>query len=127
MKMHGLVRIGNDPELRYSSSGMAILRLSLAYNYGKEKDTQWVNGTLFGKRAEALSQYLSKGQLIYAELTDVHVDIYKDKNDKERVSVKAIVQEVGLTGKADEKPATTQAESPEQTNVADMADDIPFN
>lgn len=122
--MHGLVRIGNAPELRYSSSGIAILRLSLAYNYGKDKDTQWVNGTLFGKRAEALSQYLSKGQLIYAELSDVHVDIYKDKDDKERVSVKAIVQEVGLTGKADDKPASTQAA--EQTNVADMADDIPF-
>jgi single-strand DNA-binding protein len=122
MKMHGLVRIGNAPELRYSSSGVAILRLSLAYNYGKDKDTQWINGTLFGKRAEALAQYLSKGQLIYAELSDVHVDIYKDKDDKERVSVKAIVQEVGLTGKADDKPASTQAA--EQTSVDDM--DPPF-
>lgn len=120
MKMHGLVRIGNAPELRYSSSGVAILRLSLAYNYGRDKDTQWINGTLFGKRAEALSQYLSKGQLIYAELSDVHVDIYKDKDDKERVSVKAIVQEVGLTGKANDKPA----QAAEQTNVDDI--DPPF-
>lgn len=119
-KLIGLFRIGNAPELRYSSSGVAILRLSLAYNYGKDKDTQWVNGTLFGKRAEALSQYLSKGQLIYAELSDVHVDIYKDKDDKERVSVKAIVQEVGLTGKADDKPAPTHAA--EQTS----AEDAPF-
>jgi len=37
MKLLGLARIGNEPELRYSSSSMAILQLSLAYNYSKER------------------------------------------------------------------------------------------
>ena len=65
MKLIGLTRIGNDPELRYTSSNMAVLQLSLAYNWGgKEKKTQWVRATLFGKRAESLAPHLGKGQLI---------------------------------------------------------------
>ncbi len=60
MKLLGLARIGNEPELRYSSSSMAILQLSLAYNYSKEKKSQWVRASLFGKRAESLAPYLGK-------------------------------------------------------------------
>jgi single-strand DNA-binding protein len=124
MKLIGLARIGNEPELRYSSANMAILQLSLAYNYGKEKATQWVNASLFGKRAEALSQYLAKGQLIYAEVSDLHIDLFTGKDGKERVSLKGVVQEVGLTAKTD-KPA---AEKPakQSVSIADMDSDDPF-
>jgi single-strand DNA-binding protein len=122
MKLIGLARIGNDPELRYSSSGLAIVNLSLAYSYGKEKTTQWVSGSLFGKRAESLVNFLAKGQLIYAELSDIHVDIFTGKDGKERISVKGIIQDVGLTGKNEEqKKAPAKPES-----IADMTDDIPF-
>jgi single-strand DNA-binding protein len=124
MKLIGLARIGNDPELRYTSSGTAVLQLSLAYSHGKEKATQWLNAALFGKRAESLANFLQKGQLIYAEVSDIHVDIFVGKDGKERVSLKGMVQDVGLTGRADESkkaPAQAQPES-----IADMTDDIPF-
>lgn len=122
MKLIGLARIGNDPELRYSSSSMAIVNLSLAYNHGKEKATQWLNAALFGKRAETLVNFLQKGQLIYVEVSDIHVDIFTGKDGKERISLKGIVQDVGLTGRAEE-PKKTQA--PAQS-IADITDDIPF-
>ena len=125
MKLIGLARIGNEPELRYSSANMAILQLSLAYNYGKEKATQWVNASLFGKRAEALSQYLAKGQLIYAEVSDLHVDLFTGKDGKERVSLKGVVQEVGLTAKTD-KPAAEKPEKQLQHPLDEVQDDIPF-
>jgi single-strand DNA-binding protein len=124
MKLIGLARIGNEPELRYSSANMAILQLSLAYNYGKEKATQWVNASLFGKRAEALSQYLAKGQLIYAEVSDLHIDLFTGKDGKERVSLKGVVQEVGLTAKTD-KPAVEKP-AKQSVSIADMDDDSPF-
>jgi single-strand DNA-binding protein len=124
MKLIGLARIGNEPELRYSSANMAILQLSLAYNYGKEKATQWVNASLFGKRAEALSQYLAKGQLIYAEVSDLHIDLFTGKDGKERVSLKGVVQEVGLTAKTD-KPAVEKP-AKQSVSIADMDSDDPF-
>jgi single-strand DNA-binding protein len=125
MKLIGLARIGNEPELRYSSANMAILQLSLAYNYGKEKATQWVNASLFGKRAEALSQYLAKGQLIYAEVSDLHIDLFTGKDGKERVSLKGVVQEVGLTAKTD-KPAAEKPEKQLKHPLDEVQDDIPF-
>ena len=122
MKLIGLARIGNEPELRYTSSNMAVLQLSLAYSHGKEKNTQWVSATLFGKRAEALSQYLAKGQLIYAEVSEVHIDTFTGKDGKERTSLKGIVQEVGLTGKA-EAPAPKPAKP---QSIEELDDDVPF-
>lgn len=126
-KLIGLFRIGNDPELRYTNTQMAVLQLSLAYNYGKEKKTQWVNATLFGKRAESLSNFLAKGQLIYAEVSDIHVDTYAAKDGTERVSLKGVVQEVGLTAKADapQQPQQRPQRSAAQS-VEDMDSDLPF-
>jgi single-strand DNA-binding protein len=129
MKLIGLARIGNEPELRYTSSNMAVLQLSLAYAYGKEKTTQWVSASLFGKRAEALSQYLAKGQLIYAEVSEVHIDIFTGKDGKERTSLKGIVQEVGLTGKSEPAKAEARAEAPrpvKSQSIEEISDDIPF-
>jgi single-strand DNA-binding protein len=131
MKLLGLARIGNEPELRYSSSGMAVLQLSLAYNYSKEKKSQWVRASLFGKRAESLAPYLAKGQLIYAEISDVHLNEFTSKNGNAGVSLEGIVQDVGLTGKSDvqDKPAqqpSAPKPAPKQ-ELADLSDDIPFN
>ena len=128
MKLSGLARIGNEPELRYSSSSMAILQLSLAYNYSKEKKSQWVRASLFGKRAESLAPYLGKGQLIYAEISDVNVNQYTSKDGTQGVSLEGIVQDVGLTGsndKADAPPKPVK-QAPKQ-ELADMDSDIPFN
>lgn len=125
MKLHGLVTIGNDPELRYSQSGLAMLQLSLAYKFGKEKQTQWVKGSLFGKRAESLAPYLAKGQLIYAEVSDVNVAVYTKKDGSQGVSLEGIIQDVGLTSKAD-KPATQPAPAKPVQDLADIDLDIPF-
>jgi len=131
MKLLGLARIGNEPELRYSSSGMAVLQLSLAYSFGKEKKTQWVRATLFGKRAESLAPYLAKGQLIYAEISDVNVNQYTSKDGKQGVSLEGIVQELqyslmktGSSDKAD-PPLKLVKQAPKQ-ELADISDDIPF-
>ncbi len=125
-KLIGLYRIGNEPELRYSSSGMAVLQLSLAYNYGKEKKSQWVRASLFGKRAESLAPYLAKGQLIYAEISDVHLNEFTSKDGKQGVSLEGIVQEVGLTGKGDTQEKPAQQAKPARQELADIDSDVPF-
>jgi len=59
-KMFGLARIGRDAEIRFTPGGEAVAGLSLAFTYRVkgEKCTQWVDGSLWGKRAEALAPYL---------------------------------------------------------------------
>jgi single-strand DNA-binding protein len=124
MKLSGLARIGNEPELRYLSNGMAVLQISLAYKFGKEKKSQWVRASLFGKRAESLAPYLAKGQLIYAEISDVNVNQYTSKDGTQGVSLEGIVQDVGLTGKGDTQEKPAQQAKPQE--LADIGSDLPF-
>ena len=79
-------RVGRDVTLRYTPGGMAVAEIALAYEYGRKdqqtgkKPTQWVEVTMWGKTAEALSQYLTKGKQVFIEAKDVHIQTY-DKTD----------------------------------------------
>jgi single-strand DNA-binding protein len=81
MQIIGVARLGKDCELRHIQSGDAVTNLSLAYNYGKKdqqgnRPSQWIEGVLWGKRAEGLVQYLVKGQQVCVTLDDVHTEEY---------------------------------------------------
>ena len=58
--------VGRDPELRYDNSGTAVLKFSVADNYGRDdnKRTSWHNVTVFGEMAENVGAVLSKGQRV---------------------------------------------------------------
>jgi len=66
-------RLTRDSELKYTKSGMPIARFSIAVNRSKKQDDQWVDETSFfdidfwGKGAEAVNRYLTKGQQIAVE------------------------------------------------------------
>jgi single-strand DNA-binding protein len=58
--------VGKDAELRRTQSGDAVLSFSLAVDQGKSKDGQkrdakWYDASLWGKRAESLQSYITKG------------------------------------------------------------------
>lgn len=60
-------------ELRYTSGGMAIGNISIAVNRSVKQNEQWVDEasffecSIFGKTAENLKQYLTKGQQVAIE------------------------------------------------------------
>ena len=65
-------RLGQDIELKATSSGMAFANIRLATNDGYKDAqtgqfmdaTEWHRVVVFGKRAENLHQYLKKGDLL---------------------------------------------------------------
>jgi single-strand DNA-binding protein len=63
-------RLTREPELRYSSGGVAISNFSIAVNSKRKQGDKWVDEvdyfdcTLFGKQAESLDQYLTKGKQV---------------------------------------------------------------
>ena len=66
--------LGKDPEIKYTASGMAMAKFSVATsewrkdNQGnRQESTEWHNVVLWGKQAETASEYLKKGRLIYLE------------------------------------------------------------
>lgn len=124
----GLVRIGNEPVIRYTADNKPVLDLSLAYNYGRKKadgstPTQWVNGSFWGERAEKLLPYLHKGNQILVELNDLHLDTFTKKDGTQGANLKARISDITLisnTEKREAEPAKQEA------TFDDLTDDIPF-
>lgn len=63
-------RLTRDSELKYTNSGTAVCKFSLAVNRRKRSGEQWTDEVsyfdvvLWGKQGEALQQYLAKGKQI---------------------------------------------------------------
>ena len=67
-KVELLGRVGTDPEMRYTPGGTAVTNLRLAtdrYRKDAEDETDWHNVVVWNGTAEAVNQYVSKGQRIY--------------------------------------------------------------
>lgn len=135
MKTFGLARIGRDVEVRHTAQGEAVASLALAFNYRNkgEKATQWIEASLWDKRAEALAPYLRKGGLIAVTVDDVHIETYAGKNGTGTKLV-GRVSDVELAGGGQEaaeqpKPAPVRtAPKPvaASSGFDDMDSDIPF-
>ena len=66
--------LGRDAELRYTPGGAAVATLNLATTEvwndkqgQKQEKTEWHRIVLWGKQAESLQEYLTKGKQIYVE------------------------------------------------------------
>jgi single-strand DNA-binding protein len=134
MKIIGLIRVGKDSVLKYTPSGDAVLNFSGAYSYGKlnNKQTQWIEYSLFGKRAESLQQYIVAGKQLLVYASDLHASTYDKKDGSTGVSIKARVDDIEFVGKRDESEQGKRTEPSQQTletvsgGVDEFRDDIPF-
>ena len=69
-KVQLLGRVGTDPEMTYTPHGTAVTKLRLAtdrYRRDGEDATDWHNVVVWNGTAEAVNQYVQKGQRIYVE------------------------------------------------------------
>ena len=67
-KVELLGRVGTDPEMQYTPGGTAVTKLRLAtdrYHREGENGTDWHDVTCWAGLAEAVNQYVGKGQRIY--------------------------------------------------------------
>lgn len=125
-------QLGRDAEVRFLPNGDPVANFSIADSQGKDKDAIWWNCQLFGKRAESLAQYLTKGQAVTIT-GSVSQRKYTDKNGVEKISTDVRVNDVALQGG---KREATQSQQPQQRQqapqpsnsggFADMDDDLPF-
>lgn len=139
MQAFGLARIGRDAEVRFTPKGEPVANLSLAFTYGRKGDdgkrpTQWVDGSLWGKRAEALAQYLTKGALVSVTLEDVAIETFTKADGTPSSKLVARVSNVELAGSPTQaqKPAPAPAPAPKSkpapsSSFDDLDDsEIPF-
>lgn len=67
-------RLGADPEMRYTTSGMQVTTFSLATNRqwtdregNAQEEADWHNIVAWDRLAQICNEHLSKGRLIYLE------------------------------------------------------------
>lgn len=138
MQAFGLARIGHDCELRAAGS-TSVVNIALAFSgRGRgEKVTQWVEGALFGKRAESLASYLLKGKLVSVTMNNVRVEGFTKRDGTVVSKMVGDVIEIELcpdghpaaaapAPRAAPAPAPAPRPAPATTSYADMDDDIPF-
>lgn len=124
--------VGSDPETRYTPSGTAVARLSLATNeVFRNKDgienerTEWHRITSWGRQAEFVGNHVKKGQLLYVE-GRLQTRKWQDRNNVDRWSTEIVADNItmlgGAKGEVAEPAAQDQAPPPQPPDD----DDIPF-
>jgi single-strand DNA-binding protein len=136
MKAFGIATLGGDMDVRFLPDGTPVGQLSLAFKLGKKGAdgkylTQWVSGSMFGKRVESLSPYMLKGTRHAFHLSDIHIDEYV-KDGEKRASLNARIDDIEFGGGKSEgaQSAPARQAAPRSNQQAESGEwdggDIPF-
>lgn len=136
--MNKVVLIGRmvaDPELRFAAgSGMAISRFRVAVNRRKKEDgADFINCVSFGKTAETIAQYFTKGRQI-AVAGNIRTGSYDAQDGNKRYTTDVAVESfefIGSNGQANNQGSNnTDAFSEfggfDDVTPADDMGDCPF-
>jgi single-strand DNA-binding protein len=100
--LNKVMLIGNltrDPELRHTPSGKVVSELGLAINRSwtndqgqKQEETTFVDVSVWGRQAEVIQQYVTKGSPIYIE-GRLQLDSWDDKTTGQKRSKMRVICE----------------------------------
>ncbi len=101
-------RLGKDPELRYTPSGVPVATFSLATSEhykdrdgNKQEKTEWHNIVVWRGLAEVCSKYLSKGKQVYLE-GKIATRSYDDSDGNKRYITEIVVDQMQMLGSREE-------------------------
>jgi single-strand DNA-binding protein len=136
--------LGQDPEVRYTPSGIAVCNMRLATNEAYRdaegnlvERTEWHNLVAWGRLAEICSQYLRKGSKVYVE-GSLQTRSWEDRDGNTRYTTEIKIREmVMLDGrsegmaevegaaeaKAAARPAAASRRKPTLVNEPEVFDD----
>lgn len=124
-----------DAELRATASGMAVLTFSVAVNESRKNQQtgeyedypNYVDCTMFGRRAESVSRYLTKGT--YVALTGrLHQNRWQNKDGQNRSKLEVTADNIHFESRRLDGDDYDQQQAEAQGDYeAQMYDeDVPF-
>lgn len=131
--------VGAEPEARMTQSGSKVVKLSLATNRkwgdGNER-TEWHRLTFFGKLADIVEQYVSKGDRLYVE---GRIEYSQTQDDQGGVKywTDIVAQELVMLGAGSGAPDgggfrdsgggfRDRGNAPSEPDLSQPDDDLPF-
>jgi len=126
-------RLTRDSELSYTNTGFALTKFSIASNRRKKQGDQWIDEANFfdiivwGKRGEALANYLKKGTQVAIEGELRQERWEKDGVKRSKVSIEATNIQL-LGGKSDKQESQDYSPKtdPKFKNGGGFEDDVPW-
>jgi single-strand DNA-binding protein len=104
-KVQLIGHVGQEPEVKTFGEGKKVATISLATNESytnnkgeKIEDTQWHRIKAWGKVAEIIEKYVSKGKEICVE-GKLTYNSFEDKNGEKRYVTEVVVSDILLLGK----------------------------
>ena len=133
MSLNSVILIGRltkDPDLRYTTSGTAVAKFTLAVDRPRrsdsEKETDFIPVVAWGKTAENCANYIGKGSLVAVE-GRIQVRTYEAKDGGKRWVTEVVAGAVHFLDKRGERAADTNVGGNEIGHEVEYDDDsIPF-
>jgi single-strand DNA-binding protein len=107
--LNKVMLIGNltrDPELKYTPGNQAVCEVGLAVNRkyrtkdGEDREeTTFVDCEAWGKQAEVIKQYMTKGKPIFIE-GRLKLDTWEDKDGGKRSKMRVVIENFQFLGSA---------------------------
>ncbi|MFQ6033473.1 MAG: single-stranded DNA-binding protein [Candidatus Bipolaricaulia bacterium] len=131
-------RLTADPELRYTQTGRARTRFSIAVNRryrdqegNFQEETTFVPIVVWGPQAESCANYLQKGRQVAVD-GRLRIDTFETQEGERRKVIEVVAQRVEFLGgrreeaeePAEEPQPAAEAESPQPQ--AEPEEEIPF-
>lgn len=128
-------RLTKEPELRYTPSGTAVAKFTLAVDRrqskDREKEADFIDIVVWQKQAENCANYLGKGRLVAVD-GRLQVRSYEDSQGIRRKAAEVVAENVRFLDRAKEGSTGpgTAAQSSEGSSygseISFNEDDIPF-
>lgn len=128
-------RLGADPELRYTPSGLAVANFRIATSEQwtnkegeKQERTEWHRIVAFGRLGEICGEYLVKGKQVYIE-GRLQTRSWEDRDGNKRYTTEIVTSTMQMLDSANKQGKSTSSRDEsypleEPGTVPD--DDIPF-
>lgn len=119
--------IGADANLRYMPNGNPVTSFTVCANQrrgsgeNRTDHPQWFKVNLFGRSAEAITPYLTKGTLIHTQ-GRLNPELWKDRNGEVQLTMNINTNEVTLLKRPS---STSDASAPAQAAAPDGNGDLP--
>lgn len=104
-KVQLIGNVGNEPEIKTFDGGKKVVNFTLATNESYKNDkgekveqTEWHRISAWGKTAEFIEKFVTKGKEIAIEGKLTHRS-YDDKNGEKRYITEVVASDVLLLGK----------------------------
>ncbi len=90
--------VGKEPEIRFTKSGKAVAKFSVADTRGKDdqKTTIWHNIVVFDEQAQNVAEQVTKGARVLVT-GRLNKEQYTDKEGNKRESVEIVADDVCLS------------------------------